>query len=85
MHCSDRLNYNSTDNTYNVNNSNVEVIAPGFGDTRTVEYMDQILGVNLFGYLNVFVNYFVGRGYVRGINITAAPYDWRLAGGMSNV
>jgi len=75
-----RLNYNSTDNTY-VNNSNVQVTAPGFGNTHTVEYMDEILGVRSFEYLNVFVSYFVTRGYVRGINITAAPYDWRLAAG----
>ena len=29
-----------------------------------------------------FVDYFVERGYTADVNIRAAPYDWRLGGGM---
>ncbi len=51
---------------------------PGFGDTGSVEFLDE------FGIIPTFhelVEYFVDRGYVRGESIRAAPYDWRLAAG----
>lgn len=31
---------------------------------------------------HIFVEYFVNRGYERGEDIRAAPYDWRLAAGI---
>ena len=30
-----------------------------------------------------FVEYFVERGYTIDVNIRAAPYDWRLGGGIT--
>ena len=32
-------------------------------------------------YLKGMVDYFVTKGYKRGVDIRAAPYDWRLAAG----
>ena len=55
---------------------------PGFGGTEAVEYMGRS---NTYPYLTTFVEYFVDRGYVRGKSIRAAPYDWRLAAGQSEV
>ena len=78
-HC--RFLYNSTDDTYS-NNTGVEVRVPGFGDTRTVEFLDYSPPIP---YFNTFVDYFVARGYERGSTIRAAPYDWRLAGGKSTL
>ena len=58
---------------------------PGFGDTRTVECLmnDSVMcekNVSI-QYFNHFVDYFVAKGYQRGVSIRAAPYDWRLAAG----
>ena len=57
----------------------INVTVPGFGDTNTVEQLSQ--GLIDIPYLREFVEYFVARGYKRGKNIRAAPYDWRLAPG----
>ena len=55
----------------------VTVTAPGFGSTSSVEFIGSDMP-----YMNELVDYFVQRGYVRNVNIRAAPYDWRLAAGM---
>ena len=74
-----RLDYDSATSSYS-DAAGVEVRAPGFGDTNTVEYLDTEGGMLLDGSF-AFFNYFVERGYERGKTIRAAPYDWRLAPG----
>ena len=71
------MQYDSQTNTY-TNYPGIEVRAPGFGLTDTVEYLDDAKSV---GYFNEFVEYFVQNGYKRNETIRAAPYDWRLAPG----
>ena len=50
---------------------------PGFGNTTTIEWLDpatELLGA----YFSPFVRYFVKKyGYERGIDLRAAPYDFR--------
>ena len=60
------------------NRDGVTIKVPGFGDTQTIEYIDTDDYIPSY---HDFVQYFVDRGYVRGKNIRAAPYDWRLAAG----
>jgi len=67
--------YNSETNSFH-NNTNVKIIAPGFGGTCSVER------VGYYPYMRKMVKYFVLRGYKRGKSIAAAPYDWRLAAGI---
>lgn len=70
-----RLEYNYT--TRKTQNSpGVDIIAPGFGNTSTVEYVDPSQ-VSVTGYFNVLVNFFVANGYTRGVDIRGAPYDFR--------
>ena len=70
-----RLDYNYT--TRKTQNSpGVDIIAPGFGNTSTVEYVDPSQ-VSVTGYFNVLVNFFVSNGYTRGVDIRGAPYDFR--------
>ena len=71
---------NATDNYSNA--TGVEVRVPGFGDTSRVEYLDADAGKKNVPQWNLFVDYFVERGYERGKTIRAAPYDWRLAPSM---
>ena len=56
----------------------VTVTTASFGSTSSVEFLDSDATLP---YMNDFVEYFVQRGYTRDVNIRAAPYDWRLAGG----
>ena len=77
-----RLRYDQNTNTYS-DMEGVNVSVPGFGETNTVECLedstilcDTISRLRLY---NTFVDYFVARGYQRGVTIRAAPYDWRLA------
>lgn len=72
-----RLDYDKKTHTY-TNSSNIEVRVPGLGRTDTVEFLDTAKQV---GYFNKFIDYFTDKGYQRGVNICAAPYDWRLAPG----
>lgn len=73
--------YDPATNSY-VNNSGVQVRVPGFGDTNTVEYLDDVPWLELVRYFHSFVDHFVKLGYERGKTIRAAPYDWRLSPGM---
>ena len=59
-----------------VNNPNVDIRVPDFGGTSSVETLGKLIP-----YLREMVEYFVDRGYQRGKDIRAAPYDWRLAAG----
>ena len=58
---------------------------PGFGDTSSVECLTFPKSLCAIfpplAYYDRFVDYFVARGYQRGVDIRAAPYDWRLAAG----
>ena len=77
--CPFRLQYDSATNNYSAAEG-VTVSVPGFGNTSTVEFIDP--ADSALDYLHIFVDYFIQRGYVRGRNIRAAPYDWRLAAGI---
>ena len=57
----------------------VEIRAPGFGDTGSVEFLDAYGSV--IPYFYYFVDFFTKHGYVRGASLRAAPYDWRLTPG----
>lgn len=70
-----RLVYDNT--TRKTSNSpGVDIIAPGFGNTTTVEYVDPS-NLSVTGYYNELVAYFVANGYTRGIDLRGAPYDFR--------
>ena len=79
-----RLQYDQSTNTYS-DKQGVSVSVPGFGETSSVECLDDDVAlcdiVTELQYLKDFVEYFVARGYQRGVTIRAAPYDWRLAAG----
>ena len=86
-----RLKYNPYTKSFQ-NNTNVKIIVPGFGKTSSVEYLTPkyfnfILSLMPnsidFSYFYEMVEYFIDCGYTRGETIRAAPYDWRLAAGMS--
>ncbi len=72
----DRLKYDSQTNSY-ANLPGVQVRVPGFGDTNTVEFLDDNENEHS-AYFQTLVEYFEGKGYVKGKTIRAAPYDWRL-------
>ena len=74
-----RLSFDRNTGQYSSGDDDITVTVTGFGDTSTVEKLST--GVNTVPYFEEFVEYFVERGYKRGKNIRAAPYDWRLAPG----
>ncbi|XP_028304699.1 phosphatidylcholine-sterol acyltransferase [Gouania willdenowi] len=70
-----RLVYNRT--THRSSNSpGVEVRVPGFGQTSSIEFLDQN---KLSGYFHTMVQHLVNAGYVRNETVRGAPYDWRLS------
>lgn len=84
-----KLHYNTTTRTTQ-NSPGVEIrAAPGgfFGDTDGVETMNPVFGivpdilpspVPELTHMKPLVDYFVSTGrYERGVNLRAAPYDWR--------
>lgn len=75
-----RLTYDKNSDQYSSGDDDIDVNVPGFGDTDTVEDLGQVF-VRI-EYFHSLVEYFVDRGYERGKDIRAAPYDWRLAPGM---
>ena len=74
-----RLSFDRNTSQYSSSDDDIIVTVPGFGDTNTVERLST--GLIPVPYFKEFVEHFVERGYVRGKNIRAAPYDWRLAPG----
>ena len=60
----------------------MRIHVPGFGKTNGVEYLNTGW-IDFIPYFHDMVEYFVDRGYARGKSIRAAPYDWRLAAGVS--
>ena len=79
-----RLQFDETSGVYSDLNG-VNVSVPGFGDTFSVECLadSELICATIpdLKYFQDFVEYFVARGYRRGVNLRAAPYDWRLAAG----
>ena len=73
------MNFDRNSGQYSSTDDDILVSAPGFGDTNSVENLGQ--DVIPIPYFKDMVEYFVRRGYERGKNIRAAPYDWRLAPG----
>lgn len=73
-----RLEYdNQTNKSYN--REGVDILIKGFGDTDTVEYLDSSK-YSITLYFGAIANALVKKyGYVRGLNIRGAPYDWRKA------
>ena len=57
----------------------MNVFAVEFGNTSSVEFIGAV------PYFYEFVEYFVKLGYVKGVNIQAAPYDWRLSPGIHRI
>ncbi len=61
------------------NNYGVQTSIPGFGNTQTIEHLDDYHFVPYFHYM---VKYLKGLGYETGRSLRGAPYDWRYAAGM---
>ena len=79
-----RLRYDENTKTYS-NAEDVEtVVEPveSFGGTDAVEDIG-IPAYEVPAYKD-FIQYFVDRGYTRGGDFRAAPYDWRYAAGTLN-
>ena len=56
----------------------VETRIPGFGDSNTVEWLDPSQrGFSV--YFATIVSHLLPLGYVRGVNLHGAPYDFRKA------
>ena len=56
----------------------VDIRVPGFGDTNTIEHLDQN---GLVMYFAPLVTRLVSWGYERGVTVRAAPYDYRYGPG----
>ena len=74
-----RLNY--TDGGY-LDAPGVTVSTVDFGNLSSSAELNQLL-LDLIENATNFVDYFVERGYTKDVSIRAAPYDWRLGGGIS--
>lgn len=70
-----RLVYDNITRT-TANAPGVETRIPGFGETRSIEFIDNH-EMPITGYFNVMVDYLVNLGYKRVINLRGAPYDFR--------
>jgi lysophospholipase-3 len=72
------LEYNtSSKKTFNKPGVRIEI--EGFGDTGTVEYLDEIKYPGS-GYFNIITEVLVKRfNHKRGKTIRGVPYDWRRA------
>ena len=80
-----RLRFNQATKRFH-NRHGVKVAIPGFGHTKSVECLSDSHLLCLLKpaqYLKKFVNFFVRKGYKKGKDIRAAPYDWRLSPGES--
>ncbi len=73
------MKYDAATNSFS-NSANVDMMVPDFGGTGAFEYL-RTGTLPLGAYLHDMVEYFVDRGYKRGVSIRGAPYDWRLAAG----
>ena len=72
-----KLLYDNVTHT-SINNKGVEIRIPGFGNTTTVEWLDP--SRRSFGiYFATIISHLLPLGYVRGVNLHGAPYDFRKA------
>ena len=60
------------------NNYGVQTSIPGFGETETIEYLDDS---HIVPYFHHMVKFLKGLGYIPGKSVRGAPYDWRYAAG----
>ncbi|KRY33697.1 Group XV phospholipase A2, partial [Trichinella spiralis] len=60
------------------NSPGVDIRVPGWGNTTTVEFIDPS-GVGYGDYFSKLINKLVTWGYTRGVDVRAAPYDFRKA------
>ena len=60
----------------------VQIRAPGFGDMSSVDYLDP--NNYLIAYFHRFTEFFTKHGYVKGVSLRAATYDWRLTPGSNH-
>lgn len=60
------------------NSPGVDIKIMNFGNTSSVEFVDPSQ-VSVTGYFNTLVEQMILAGYIRGVNIRAAPYDFRKA------
>ncbi|KAG8236099.1 hypothetical protein J437_LFUL000461 [Ladona fulva] len=72
-----RLVYDNVSRTTS-NSPGVETRIPGFGNTSTVEWLDPSQASPSV-YFNNIANALVDLGYVRGVSVRGAPYDFRKA------
>jgi lysophospholipase-3 len=73
-----RLVYDNVTKTTQ-NSPGVDVLVPDFGRPEPVEYLDTTK-LSATSYYAAIADAFVKKyGYVRGLNIRGAPYDWRKA------
>lgn len=70
-----KLVYNRTSRRSS-NSPGVQVRVPGFGQTYSIEFLDNN---QLAGYFHTMVQHLVNAGYVRNETVRGAPYDWRRA------
>ncbi len=71
-----KLNYDNVTKT-TFNQPGVDIKVNGFGQTDTVEYLDDTK-YSATGYFNVITQALVKKyNYVRGLNVRGAPFDWR--------
>lgn len=60
-------------------NEGVQVVAPRFGFTDYIEYLDSDKYLPASPYFSPVVDFLVNKlGYEKGKNLFGAPYDWRL-------
>lgn len=72
-----KLKYNNLTRTSH-DNDGVETRIPGFGNSTTVEWLDPSQrGFSI--YFATIVSHLLPLGYVRGVNLHGAPYDFRKA------
>ncbi|PRP89001.1 group XV phospholipase A2-like [Planoprotostelium fungivorum] len=49
------------------------------GGTDAVDELVKVFGGGVGGYMNSLITSLEGRGYTRGVDLFAAPYDWRVS------
>jgi lysophospholipase-3 len=72
-----RMVYNASTGSF-ASPPGVSIRVPGFGNMSSIEYLDPSLKV-VGSYFNTFVEEMEAIGYISGVSMRGAPYDWRLA------
>eukprot|EP00771_Trimastix_marina_P000616 gnl/Trimastix_PCT/1634.p1 GENE.gnl/Trimastix_PCT/1634~~gnl/Trimastix_PCT/1634.p1 ORF type:complete len:430 (+),score=140.32 gnl/Trimastix_PCT/1634:62-1351(+) len=71
------LHFDEGNNTY-TNTHGVEMKPRDFGGLRGISHLDPTFPV-MTQYLHDMLHHFMDAGYVPGVNLFGAPYDWRRA------